>query len=123
MQKLVSVYENAGYFDFGAVQALREADIDHVKVNEIRRLYFHDFLLNVENDELSVTIKGDINAKTTAYSIFHPHVMKNNASAKADMVFRDFGVSDDGSIDLSVCLFNVAADIGDAAYGYGILDD
>lgn len=124
LKNLISVYENAGYYDFGVYQMSKKAlpDKDWLKI-KINALYFWNFQLNLTDGYLELDVNGNADVSSSFLYVLHPH-LKTNASAHADMLFKDFAVSDENKIDLSVCLSNVDVDLSGSTFGYvKIIDD
>lgn len=123
LQNLLSVYENTGYHDLGTTNALEKVD----EIQEINKYYFYDFSIDLAFDEINFNVLGSLDTKVEIKILdipfFHPHVKTKGIKAKVNAFFRDFGISNDGNIHLSVCLSDNDIDISDISYGYGYILD
>lgn len=123
LQGLLTTYDNAGYYDFQTTEKLEA--VDEIKL--INKYYFHDFQINLDNDDIKFNMEGvlDANARKKILGIpFHPHVKTSGITASAAAIFKDFGLStSDNNVHLNVCLSDVSSDISDISYGYGSIID
>ena len=122
LQNLLSVYENTGYHDLGTTNALEKVD----EIQEINKYYFENWALNLENNDFKFNMTGvlDVDGIKKFFNIpFHPNVKTNGVKAELNAFFKDFGISNDGNVHLSVCLSDNDIDISDISYGYGYIVD
>lgn len=120
LQNLFSVYENTGYHDFGTVKKL--SIIEEIKT--INEYYFEDWNIDLSGNDLKFEMDGVLDAdarKVVGIIPFHPHVKTSGISAAANAFFKDFGLSSDGRIHLSICISDADVDISDISYGYGYI--
>lgn len=76
LQGLLTTYDNAGYYDFQTTEQLE--DVDEIK--QINKYYFHDFQINLDNDDFEFNMKGVLDANTRVikmYVVPFPSACKN----------------------------------------------
>ncbi|WP_308604714.1 PLAT/LH2 domain-containing protein [uncultured Fibrobacter sp.] len=120
LQNLLSVYENAGYHDFGTTDMLENTK----EVKSVNKYYFYNFKMDLSDDDLGFSMDGtlDANARVVVHGIpFHPRVRTSGINASANSFFKDFGISEDGNVHLNVCISDVNANISDISYGKGFI--
>ncbi len=122
LQNLLSVYENSGFHDFGTTEKIDSVDI----IKRIDKYYFYNWKIDLNDDDLKFNMDGTLNAQAEydwRSITFHPYGKTNGISAVANAFFKDFGLSDDGKIHLSVYIADAGVDISDLSYGYGFIID
>jgi len=120
LQNLLSVYENSGYHDFGTTEKLENVD----EIKTINEYYFSDWKIDLSDNDLKFDMDGVLDAKARKEVVgipFHPHVKTSGISAAANAFFKDFGLSSDGRIHLSVCISDADVDVSNISYGYGYI--
>lgn len=119
LQNLLSVYENAGFHDFGVTEKLNGVD----EIKRVDRFYFYNWKIDLNDDNFNFSMDGVLQAQAKKY-IFFPYVKTNGIRADADAFFQDIEISDDERIQLGLCIAGANVDISDMSYGYGyILDE
>jgi hypothetical protein len=122
VQNLLSIYENTGYHDLGTTNVLEKVN----EIQEINKYYFENWALNLDNNDFKFNMTGvlDVDGIKKIFNIpFHPNVKTNGVKAELNAFFKDFGISSDGNVHLSVCLSDNDIDISDISYGYGYIVD
>ena len=122
LQNVLSVYENAGYHDFGTTENIEGIE----EIKKVNQYYLYDWRIGLVGNDIEFDMKGvmDANArKVVGFIPFHPHVHTSGIRGRANAFFKDFGLSDDGKVHLNVCLTNADIDINRISYGYGLIMD
>ncbi|SHL12928.1 hypothetical protein SAMN05720469_13719 [Fibrobacter intestinalis] len=58
LQNLLSVYENAGYHDFGTTDMLENTK----EVKSVNKYYFYNFKMDLSDDDLGFSMDGTLDA-------------------------------------------------------------
>lgn len=121
LQNLLSVYDNAGYHDLKLTQKINEVK----EIKKINELYFHDFQIKLEENDISLQLEGvvDANLRVVIGIPFHPHVKTSGIDASANVFLYDFNVSNDEKIHLNICLSGIKTELSKISYGYGFIAD
>lgn len=121
LQNLLTVFDNAGYHDLKLTQKL-----DKVKeIKKINELYFHDFQIKLEENDIAFQLEGvvDANLRVVKGIPFHPHVKTSGIDAAANIFLYDFNASSDKNVHLNICLSSVNTEMSNISYGYGFIAD
>ena len=121
LQNLLSIYENTGYHDLKLIKKI--TDVKAIK--KINELYFHNFLIELEDNQVFFQLEGvaDVNLRVVIGIPFHPHIKTSEIEASTNVFLYDFKVSNDKNIRLNICLSGVNTEISDISYGYGYIAD
>lgn len=121
LQNLLAAYDNAGYHDLKLTQKLDEVN----EIKKINELYFHNFQIKLEENDISLQLEGvvDANLRVVKGIPFHPHVKTSGIDASANVFLYDFNVSNDEKVHLNICLSGVDTEMSNISYGYGFIAD
>jgi hypothetical protein len=122
LQNLLSVYENTGSHDFGTMEKLN--DVDEIK--RVDRYYLYNWKIDLSEDDLKFSVEGTLDAqgRKKVWRIpLHPYVHFGGLYASADVFFQNLDLSDDGRVNLSLCIADANVNLSDASYGYGDIMD
>lgn len=115
LQNLLSIYENAGYHDFGTTKKIEEVN----EIRQIKRYLLYDFQIDVRDDNINLNLNAeiDISARVPIGPFhFRPHVRTNDINADAEVFIKDFGLSRDDKHHLNLCLTGVNPDVSHVTY-------
>ncbi len=60
LQNLLSVYENAGYHDFGTTDMVKNVK----EIKRVNEYYFYNFRMDLSDDDLGFSMDGTLDANT-----------------------------------------------------------